>query len=147
MTTAGPRLVVRDLHLLPTPCLPAHATIGEVAEALVRERVPALLLGDGEAIVSEHDVVRAVARGRAVSDAATRIATPDPIAVSSDATVLEAVEVMLRHGLRAVVVVDERLRPGGMLTLVQAVAALLALSEVPPWLSGLRVALRVEMER
>ena len=66
--------------------------------------------------------------------------------MSSAATVLEAVEVMLRHGLRAVVVVDDAARPVGMLTLVHAVEALLAVAEVPAWLSGLRIALRVEMD-
>jgi len=143
----GLRLTVHELPLLPTPCLPADATIGAVAEALVRERVPALLLGNGEAIVSEHDIVRAVARGRAVSEPALVIATPDPIAVAHDAPVVEAVELMLRHGLRAVVVVDGGPRPLGMLTLVRAVEALLAIEEMPAWLSGLRIALRVEMDR
>lgn len=142
-----PRLAVHDLPLLPTPCLSVDATIGLVAEAIVRERVPALLLGDGEAIVSEHDIVRAVARGRSVHEPALVIATPDPIAIARDASVLEAVELMLRHGLRALVVVDRRARPVGMLTLVCAVEALLAIEEVPAWLSGLRVALRVEMDR
>ncbi|MFA5885580.1 MAG: CBS domain-containing protein [Acidimicrobiia bacterium] len=145
--TTGPRLAVRDLTLVPTPSLSIGATIGDVAAALVRERVPALLLGSGEAIVSEHDIVRAVARGRAPSEPARLFATPDPIAVSTDAPALEAVEVMLRHGLRAVVVVDDARRSVGMLTLVHAVEALLAVAEVPAWLSGLRIALRVEMDR
>jgi len=141
-----PRLTVRDLTLLPTPRVPFGASIAEVASTLVRDRVPALLLGDGRAIVSEHDVVRAVARGRDPHEPAALIATPDPIAIDIDATVLEAVEVMLRHGLRAVIVVD-RARPQGMLTLVHAVEALLSPAEVPAWLSGLRIALRVEMDR
>ena len=142
-----PPVAVGDLVLTPAHVLRGDATIGEVAEALVRERVPSLLLGDGVAIVSEHDVVRAVARGRGAHEPAALVATPDPIAVSRDAAVLEAVEVMLRHGIRAIVVVDERSRPFGMLTLVRAVETLLAFDEIPPWLAGLRVALRVEMDR
>lgn len=145
--SAGPRITVRELTLLPTPGLWIGATIGEAAEAIVRERVPAVLLGTGQAIVSEHDIVRAVARGRDNTEPACLIATPDPIGVAATASVLEAVELMLRHGLRAVVVVDEPGSPVGMLTLVHAVEALLAVAEIPPWLSGLRFALRVEMDR
>lgn len=142
-----PRLAVRDAPLRAPLELPLDATIGDVARTLVRERAPALLLGEGQAIVTEHDVVRAVAQGRAPDEPAADIATPDPVAVTGDAAVLEAIELMLRHGLRALVVVDREGRPYGMLTLVAAVEAFLGLAEVPPWLVGLRLALRVDVER
>jgi len=147
VSRAGPRVTVGELTLSPAYELRPDATIRDVAEVLVRERVPAALLGAALAIVSEHDVVRAVARGRSVDERAAFVATPDPIGVARETPVLEAAEIMLRQGLRALVVVDGSGRAIGMLTLVHAVEALFAVDEVPAWLSGLRVALRVQMEQ
>jgi CBS domain-containing protein len=139
----GPHYV-REAPLVEVTDLALDASLRTAARAMVVRRTPAVLVG-GQAILTEPDVVRAVAEGHDLDEAAVCVATPDPLTVTGHATLLEAIDGMLRRRVRTLVVVDDHGHPVGILTLFAAVGALLETNDVPPWLAGLRVALRVEI--
>ncbi|MBM3675367.1 MAG: CBS domain-containing protein [Actinobacteria bacterium] len=70
---------------------------------------------------------------------------PSPRTFTEQASVLEALALMLRRGHRALVVVDPAGRAVGLLTLAAAAAALLGRTDVPSWLPALRMALHLEI--
>jgi len=143
-TTETTALRVADLPLLPPVMVEATATLQDAARAMLRARTPAVLVEGSGAIITEHDLARALARGDSPRAAACAFATPEPRAISADAAVLAAVDLMLAHGHRVVVVEDVVGAPTGFVTLVVAAAALLGERGVPSWLSSLRHALHVE---
>ncbi|MFN8035602.1 MAG: CBS domain-containing protein [Acidimicrobiia bacterium] len=138
-------LTVADLRLRPPERLGEHTTLQEATAAMLRERSTAVLL-DGAVlrILTELDVVRAVALGRGPDARAAQFATPEPLTIDAATPVLEAVDLMVRHGVRHLVVADRARRVTGILAVQAAAAALLGSTEVPPWLPALRLALRVE---
>lgn len=145
MTHEGaPTVRVCDVRLFPVVVLHERATLEDAAQAMLRARAPAVLVGAQGAILTEHDIVRAVARADTPRAAVAGFATPDPVTVDPCATALEAIDSMMRHGHRVLLVRDGR-EPVGFVSLLDACAALLAHRDVPTWLTGLRVALRVEM--
>ncbi len=139
-----PTVRVGDVPLLPSVVLHERATLEEAAQAMVRTHAPAVLVGARGAILTEHDIVRAVARADAPTARVATFATPDPLTVDPCASALEAIDTMMRHGHRVLLVHDGRTSVG-FLSLLDACAALLSHRDVPTWLAGLRVALRVEV--
>jgi CBS domain-containing protein len=85
-------------------------SVQEVAAALVASGVGALAVGEGdrpEAVVSERDVVRAVADGRDLSSTPVLdVASPDLIWCDVAATVDEVAELMNDRYVRHVLVED-----------------------------------------
>ncbi len=145
MTPGGsPNVRVCDVRLLPVVVVHEQATLEDAAQAMLRSRTPAVLVGRRHAILTEHDIVRAVARADAPRAAVAGFATPDPVTIDPCATALEAIDTMMRHGHRVLLVHDGH-EPMGFVSLLDACAALLAHRDVPTWLAGLRVALRVEV--
>jgi signal-transduction protein with cAMP-binding, CBS, and nucleotidyltransferase domain len=138
-----PGPAVRDLHLRPPVWLEEDATLGEVARAMDRAGVSAIILGPAAAIVTEHDIVRAVATDHDPRTAATRVANDDTICLADSATALEALATMLRYGVRHLVILDRAGVPCGVLPIAVAAAAIFSHSDVPEWLAALRVVLRV----
>lgn len=145
MTPEGaPTVRVCDVRLFPVVVLHERATLEDAAQAMLRSRAPAVLVGARGAILTEHDIVRAVARADTPRAAVAAFATPDPVTIDPCATALEAIDSMMRHGHRVLLVHDGR-DAVGFVSLLDACAALLAHRDVPTWLTGLRVALRVEV--
>lgn len=87
------------------------ATIRQAADALVTGGVGALVFGEGDrpvALLSERDVVRAIAEGRdPATAAALDIATTDLIWCDSSATVDEVAEEMMENYIRHVLVEED----------------------------------------
>jgi CBS domain-containing protein len=138
----GLALTVRDLPPLPLATVSPTATLQDAARAILRSRTPGVIVETTDAILTEHDIVRAVARGDSPQAAACAFATPDPRSVDVDATLNEVLDVMIRHVHRLLVVSDSDGKPLGFVSLIDVTSALLDCVDVPHWLSGLRVALR-----
>jgi CBS domain-containing protein len=144
MTSGPPRVLVADLPLLPPLIVDAETSLREVATAMLRRRTSAALVAQTGAIITERDLVRLLAEGASDDAPIGDAATPAPRTVGTDATVLEAIDVMVRARHRTLLVIDTAGRPRGFVTLLDAAASLLEHIEVPGWLGGLRFALRVE---
>lgn len=130
---------------LPRPVwLDEHATIQDVATVMVAASVSAVIVGRDAAIVTERDLVCALARGDAAATPAVELATRDTARFPDDGPVVGALAEMLHVGLRHLVIVDRDGVPCAVLPLSAAAAFVLDLAEIPSWLSALRVVLRVE---
>lgn len=130
---------------LPRPVwLDEHATLRDVASTMASSSVSAVIVGRDGAIVTERDLVCAVARGDAPVTPAVEVATHETAQFPEDGPVVGALAEMLHAGLRHLVIVDRRGVPSAVLPLSAAAAFVLDLAEVPSWISALRVVLRVE---
>jgi signal-transduction protein with cAMP-binding, CBS, and nucleotidyltransferase domain len=132
-----------DLALSEPVWLGGDATVREVAQAMARTGASAAMIGIGPAIVTEHDVVRAVACGEP-GDSALTVAVPEVATIERTAPAIEALATMLEHGIRHLVVVDAGGKPCGTVSLRAAAGAVFGQVDAPPWLAALRVALHLE---
>ncbi len=101
--------------------LASDVTLQTAAQAMARSGRRAVLVGSWT-VVTETDISRAVATGRAPTTLAAAVARLDPVVVSSDATVLEAVTSMLRASRSECVVVDSSWRVVALVELGRVVA-------------------------
>lgn len=85
--------------------LASDATLQTAAQAMARSGRRAVLVGSWT-VLTETDVSRAMAMGRPPTTLAAAVARLDPVVVSRDATVLEALTAMLRATRVECVVVD-----------------------------------------
>jgi len=139
-------LLVGALHLEPVVVLAAGATLADAATAMVGAGTSAVFAADAEgveALVTERDLVRALADGGATTLLAVEVATAEPVTANSASRVVDAVALMLGRGFRHVPVVDPQGDIVGILGLAAGLEALLAPAGAPPWLSALRVALHI----
>jgi signal-transduction protein with cAMP-binding, CBS, and nucleotidyltransferase domain len=124
--------------------LDEQTTLSDVARAMVATNVSAVIVGPDGAIVTERDVVRALADGEAADARVVNLATHDTIRFPEEGPVVGALAEMLRRGLRHMIVVATDGLPCAVLPLSAAAAFVLDASQVPSWVSALRVVLRVE---
>jgi signal-transduction protein with cAMP-binding, CBS, and nucleotidyltransferase domain len=130
---------------LPRPVwLDDRATLRDVASMMATASVSAVIVGQDAAIVTERDLVCAVARGDGAGTPAVELATHETARYPDDGPVVGALAEMLHAGLRHLVIVDRGGVPCAVLPLSAAAAFVLDLAEVPSWVSALRVVLRVE---
>ena len=142
----GATVPLASLDLAAAPTVSDDATLRELAALMWAAGVSAALVGDARAIVTERDIVVATARGASPDERAQPYATPDPLLVLESCPAVDALAVMLERGVRHLVVVAANPQvPPRLLTLSQASAAVFGSAGVPQWLSGLRLALHVEM--
>ena len=143
--SAGPCARVADEHLLPLVELTADASIAHVSQTMRAAGVPAVLVMEEHApvIVSERDVVDAVAAELSLDTRAGLVGTPHPVAVVIGTPIFDVVMLMLRRGLRHVPVLDHRGRPAGLLELRAGLAAVLSQPLMPSALSALRSAFQL----
>lgn len=96
-----------------------EATLRQVAQRLSAEGVGALVVTDGErviGIISERDVVRAVAAGKDLdATTAAELGTPHVVTCREDTTVPEAARLMMEHYVRHLLV-EDRTGPIGMVS-------------------------------
>ena len=126
MAETAPLPRVGDLWIQPALILEPGTTLTEAARAMrVRDVSSAVvgIPGAPVAIVTERDLVRAIAESRAADEALERIATSDPLTVERSTTVLDAATTMLRAGLRHLVVVDDH-KVVGVVSMRDLLAAL-----------------------
>lgn len=110
MSIIHPDDPIRLLVTSPTVAIEPTATLRDVAVRLNREVVGALAVMSDDrvgGVVSERDVVRAVASGGALDDVwAADVMTEEPVRIDLDDTIWDAAEQMLAEGVRHLPVVD-----------------------------------------
>jgi CBS domain-containing protein len=81
-------------------------------QKMVRRNVGSVVVVEGEkpvGIVTERDISRCVARGtKALDSRVGKFMSAPPITVARSATTQEAMTTMLKHGIRRLLVVDEK---------------------------------------
>jgi signal-transduction protein with cAMP-binding, CBS, and nucleotidyltransferase domain len=142
-THAAP-ISIAALRLPPPVWLDEDATLGDAARVMVTASVSAVIVGQDAAIVTERDVVRALAHGESPDAAIVKLATHDTIRFPEEGPVFGALAEMLHAGVRHLVVVGTGGLPCAVLPLSAAAAFVLDASEIPSWLSALRIVLRLE---
>jgi CBS domain-containing protein len=113
---SGPvRLFVSD-NLI---CIEPEATLHQVAQRLADEGVGALLVTEADrviGIISERDVVRALAAGKDVdSNTAAELGTRRVVTCTPDTTIQAAAQLMMEHYVRHLLV-EDRDGPVGMVS-------------------------------
>jgi CBS domain-containing protein len=119
---------VDDLGLRPVVTVAPDTSLGQVARVMRAHDISALVVGHpGEliSIVTERDLTQALADGRPPDTAARAIASPRPVTVPPDASALDAAALMLRRGVRHLVVARNG-QAAGVLSMRSALAALVA---------------------
>lgn len=109
------------------PALPTGATLREAAALMEDQRVSCLPVGQHSPpwIVTEHDLAGALCAGMGPDQPACPLAARAPVWATRTTTVHSAVESMVRHGVRHMVVIGVDGRLAGIVSLPRAVAALL----------------------
>jgi uncharacterized protein len=114
-----------DLALRPPVRLGRDVTMREVAGAMADGHVSCVLVGEHPAwLVTEHDLAGAVASSLDGTAPAAAVATKTPIWATTSSSVAEAVQMMLGHGVRHLVVITPQGEPMGTLSLIDAVMLL-----------------------
>jgi signal-transduction protein with cAMP-binding, CBS, and nucleotidyltransferase domain len=91
----------------------SSATIRQAAEVFAREKIGLLVVAGGvspvkaEAVISERDVVRAVAKGTALSALLDTVATKKLVSVKRSDRASKAVRLMMENGIRHLVVEND----------------------------------------
>jgi CBS domain-containing protein len=101
----------------------AEKTVKAAAKLMVEKNIGLLVVtqtGDNGkliGVISERDIIRVIASGRSlelqVGDASTRNA----VTVTLDSDVAEAAKAMNKHAIRHVVVVDDKGKPAGVVSM------------------------------
>ena len=111
MTQPGPDDAVRDLVRRGTVTVAPSATLRDVAEVMEREEVGAVVVvvdGRAAGVLSERDIVRAVANGDDIEDdRAEDVMAVDVVTISLDASISEAADAMAAGNIRHLPVVDD----------------------------------------
>jgi CBS domain-containing protein len=139
-----PTTELGDLNLARPLRVARNASIREAARAMRAFDVSTLLVGDDALVlVTERDLVQALADGVDPETPVEKVASPDPLWGPDDLNVAQAAAMMLRHGVRHLVV---RRADGsaGILSMRDAFAILVrSLDPVVGWLPSFRRAMRL----
>jgi len=107
-------LTVGDVMSKPVVVIGVNNSLREAAKEMVEKGVGSLVVVDNEGevvgIVTERDIVRAVAQGLSYDTPVSEIMTPDVMTVTPETSVLKALEMMRMHNVRHLpVATDEEL--------------------------------------
>lgn len=102
---AQPTTELRELNLRPAIHVPKDKPIREVAGVMRHADTSTVLVGeDGESLVTERDLVEALAEGRDPDSPIDEIAQRDPFWAPASLQLAEAAALMVRFGVRHLVV-------------------------------------------
>ena len=93
--------------------IPSSATIRQAAEVFAREKIGLLVVASSvspvkaEAVISERDVVRAVAKGTQLNAQLDTVATKKIVSVKRSDRPSKAVRLMMENGIRHLVVEND----------------------------------------
>jgi CBS domain-containing protein len=124
--SAHPVPRVEELGLRPVVAVASSAPLNQVARIMRAHDISAVVVGEPGGLVSivtERDLTRALADGRAPDAQVASIASPDPMTVPTDASVMDVATLMLREGVRHLVVARGG-RAIGVVSMRDALAAL-----------------------
>ncbi len=121
-----PNRRLAECPLRPLVAVSPDTSLADVAETLVQGNLSCVLVGNpGElcSIVTERDLARAWRRDMNGHDPIHSVAVPSPLTIGAHATIFDAAVVMLRHGIRHLVVTDQS-KAIGILSIRDALASL-----------------------
>jgi CBS domain-containing protein len=98
---------VEDLRLRPAVAVAPNAPLDQAARIMRAHNISALVVGEPGGLVSivtERDLTQALADARPQETEVGVIASAAPLTVAPDATVMDAATLMLREGVRHLVV-------------------------------------------
>ncbi len=105
------KITVRDVMSSPIEVIRDTATIREAAQKMIEGGIGSLIVvndeGEAVGIVTERDVVRAVAEGVDTESPVSTIASEELVTIEPTTSVLKALEVMKAHGIRHLPIVEE----------------------------------------
>lgn len=117
---------IDELRLGNVVTVAGDVPIGQVARIMRAHNVSSVVVGqpgDPVSIVTERDLTQALADARSANDPVSAIASKDPLTVSAGATVMEVATLMLREGLRHLIVTINH-RVVGVISIRDVLAAL-----------------------
>jgi CBS domain-containing protein len=129
----------------PTVSFAEHASLAEAVAMMESHDVSALLVlagtdeGSGRpvGIVTERDVVRALARGAGIDHEVGEVATHTPVIVAQEVSILTACAVMLSEDIRHLVVLGDD--DVAIVSLRDVATVLLQHADPHAWLASLRL--------
>ena len=112
-------------HIITRPMITITAddTVLTAAKLLVQNNVGLLVVTEPGAggklagVISERDIIRLVASGRMLEFPVGVVCTKNVVTVRGNADVAEAAKAMNKNGIRHVVVVDDRDKPLGVVSI------------------------------
>lgn len=135
--------VLGDLALRPALAIGRGCTLVDASVAMERAEVSSLLV-EGDGIVTERDIARALAHGVGGEAAVGEVATWHPITVEMSTPIVDATATMLNEHVRHLLV---NVPTGRAVVSLRDVAAVLLQATNPQiWLSSLRVAVEAPAE-
>lgn len=120
-----------SLSLAPVVRVSAHATLREAAATLREHNVSSALIDEAQReILTERDLTRALAEGLSPDAPVTSIEQRIPVWAVTTSEVIDAAEMMLRHDVRHLIVLDTNGKAVGVISMREILAHLVpALSD------------------
>jgi CBS domain-containing protein len=116
---------IRELLRRPVVSAPSESSVKDVAGLMGKENVGLVVLVDAAqrlaGVVSERDIIRAVASGSDLRGSAVQIATRNVVTVDAASDILEAAKLINKHHIRHVVAVTDG-KPLGVVSVRDLVA-------------------------
>jgi CBS domain-containing protein len=101
------------------------ATLREVAGMMDDADASCVLVGANRGLVTEHDLAGALAAGLSPDSAVEQVATKAPVWATTATTLLDAVTMMVEHGIRHLLVLSPQGEACGVLSLSTAMRVFL----------------------
>ena len=107
----------------PLVMIPSGTTMLDAAKLMVDKNVGLLVICDAKertnlaGVISERDIMKAIASGKELNAAVDEVSTKHAITVKASANVAEAAKAMNKNRIRHVVVVDEQGKPIGVVSM------------------------------
>ena len=128
---------IGELVLRPLVRIPPRTTLAEAARAMRTENVASLVVDtQPPSLLTERDLVRAMADERDPSGEVITVAARQPVWAPRTLSVLDSAALMVRFGLRHLVVAGETGEPVGVLSMRDALGMLLPPADHDAWLSA-----------
>jgi signal-transduction protein with cAMP-binding, CBS, and nucleotidyltransferase domain len=122
---AGPNTPVGHLRLQPAPFVEPTESLATVARRLRDESVSLAIVGKPRwMVVTERDVVRALAAGRTPEEPVGLVAIRDPVSVPETVKLIDAAALMVTRELRHLVVTADGGTVSGVLSMRDALQLL-----------------------
>ena len=119
-------LAIGDLDLQPPLRVARDATLRAVAGAMEDAGISCVLVGTSPPwVVTEHDLAGALAAGMPADATVDQVATRTPVWATPTSTLLDALGMMVTHGIRHLLVISAAGEPEGILGLPEATRLLL----------------------
>ena len=132
----GPGRRVADMDLERVVVLPQDTRLLEAAQSMLRTGASAVVIGAGDSILTDHDLVRAMAQGRSsLAPALSEVSSGGDI-ISWSSTAADAFAAMMRSDATQLVVVDEIGEPIGTISLLDVLMAVVGEGGVSAWMAA-----------